>query len=295
MKRRLSPEQMYPAGVAGVTSRFITLPNGLRLRVVESGPTDGQPVLLLHGWGASAYGHRYLVQDLARAGRRAIALDFRGHGLSDKPTGKGLHTRDALIADVVATLDLMELAMVDIIGHSMGGAVALHLALASPSRVRRMVLINPAGFAPLPLRALFWLATPRLIDRLARAATPRWLFRAILRGIAGDPTCISDRDVDEYWAPSQHPGYFAAARALLREFEWTPARSDDLARFRHPVLVVLGDADRLVTGVGPVAERLPNARVVVIPGAGHICHEERWSQVDDAIVQFLVAPGNAVA
>jgi pimeloyl-ACP methyl ester carboxylesterase len=256
---------------------------------------DGPPVVLLHGWGASVYAHRYLTQDLGRAGRRAIALDFRGHGLSDKPKGKGLHTRDALTGDVLGMLDLLDLACADIVGHSMGGAVALHLALTSPSRVQRMVLINPAGFAPLPLRWFFWLATPRLIDRLARAATPRWLFRAILRGISGDPTCISARDVDEYWAPSQDPGYFAAARALLREFEWRPAHSEDLARFRHPVLVVLGDADRLVTGVGPVAERLPNARVVVIPGAGHICHEERWSQVDDAIVQFLEAPGTNVA
>jgi pimeloyl-ACP methyl ester carboxylesterase len=290
VSRRLSPEQVYPAGVAGVSSRFIRTPTGLRLRIAESGPPGGRPVILLHGWGASLYGHRFLLEQLARLGMRAAALDFRGHGSSDKPTGPGLHTRDALIADVIAAMNALGVERADVVGHSMGGAVAFHLALTEPERVRRVVLINPAGFAPLPLRHLFWLARPRLIDRLARVGTPRWLFMAILRAITGDPSCVTARDVDEYWAPSRDPGYFAAARALLCEFEWRPARPEELARFRHRTLVVLGEVDRLVTGVGPVAERLPDARVAVIPGAGHICHEERSDQANDAIVRFLEAP-----
>jgi epoxide hydrolase 4 len=290
VNRRLQPEQMYPAGVAGITSRFITLPTGLRLRIAESGPVGGPVALLLHGWGASLYGHRFLLEGLGRAGIHAIALDFRGHGLSDKPTDQGAHTRDALLGDVVAALNVLGLDWVDLVGHSMGGAVAFQLAMREPARVRRVVLINPAGFAPLPLRHLFPLARPRLVNRLARLGTPRWLFRAILWAISGHAHGITARDVDEYWAPSSDPRYFAAARALLSEFAWQPVGPEQLASFHHRTLVVLGEVDRLVTGVGPVARRLPDARVVVIPGAGHICHEERSDQVNEAIVEFLEAP-----
>ena len=290
LNRRLSPEQMYPAGVAGITSRFISLPTGIRLRIAESGPANGPAALLLHGWGASLYGHRFLLEGLGSAGRHAIALDFRGHGLSDKPTARGAHTRDALLGDVIAALDLLDLDRVDVVGHSMGGAVAFDLAMKEPTRVRRVVLINPAGFAPLPLRDLLPFARPRSLNRLARLSTPRWLFRAILWAISGPASRITARDVDEYWAPSSDPHYFAAARALLSEFAWQPIDPQDLANFHHRTLVVLGEVDRLVTGVGPVARRLPDAEVIVIPGAGHICHEEQSGQVNHAILQFLDAP-----
>ena len=74
---------MYPAGEAEVSSRHISLPNGERIHVAESGPRDGAPVLLCHGWGACVYGWAGTLPMLAAAGYRAIAVDLRGHGRSD--------------------------------------------------------------------------------------------------------------------------------------------------------------------------------------------------------------------
>ena len=79
---------MFPAAVPGVRATIVTLAGGTRVRVVETGPPAGAPVLLVHGWGACVYTFRHAIEALARVGRRALACDLRGHGLSDKPVGR---------------------------------------------------------------------------------------------------------------------------------------------------------------------------------------------------------------
>jgi haloalkane dehalogenase len=82
---------MYPAGVAGVTVRRHRLANRLTVRVLESGPADGEAVLLVHGWGGCVYSFAELIPALNHAGFRTVALDLPGHGLSDKPVDES-HT-----------------------------------------------------------------------------------------------------------------------------------------------------------------------------------------------------------
>ena len=81
----LAAAEMYPARVAEVRARWVALPDGERVRVVECGRDDAPPVLLLHGWGCSVYAWRHIAPALAAAGWKAIAMDLRGHGLSDRP------------------------------------------------------------------------------------------------------------------------------------------------------------------------------------------------------------------
>src|SRR5206468_8418867 len=77
VRGRLAPSEMYPAGIAGVRTRMLTMATGMRVRVVECGPTDGAPVVLIHGWGACVYTYRFLLQALGSARRRVIAFDLR--------------------------------------------------------------------------------------------------------------------------------------------------------------------------------------------------------------------------
>src|SRR6185437_12429145 len=117
-------------------------------------------------------------------------------------------------------LDALELGRVDLIGHSLGGAVTLQIALRSPERVRRLVLAAPVGLAPVRLRRVGQLLTPRFTNLFARYLTPRWLTSVLLHGTYGVPSRVPDEAVDEYWAPSQFPDYYRALRALLAEFSW---------------------------------------------------------------------------
>lgn len=283
--KRLAPERMYPAGVPDVDARFVATPAGVRIRVVAAGPADGEPVLLLHGWAASLYTWRFLLDDLARAGFRAYAMDFRGHGLSDKPGDA--YTRDALVQDVVHVMNALDLDRAAIVGWSMGGAVALRLAVEHPELVSQLVLVNPAGLTSIPMIGPSARLSPAFLDILAPYLVPRWVVATILRWASNGGSHLEDRDIDEYWAPSRDARYVRAVRALLRDFDWRASEERELASVRAPALFVLGGADRLVTGVGPAARRVPGVRVIVLPGAGHMVHEERREEANRAIIDFL--------
>lgn len=280
---------MYPAGVADVSARSVTLHSGLRLRLAETGPGTGAPVLLVHGWGACVYTYRYLLPELARTGRRAIAFDLRGHGLSEKPHGTEHYTAAALMADLVGLLDVLGVERADMIGHSLGGRVLLQLALAYPSRIGSLVLAAPVGLAHVRLRRAARLLTPRITDRFARHLTPRWLTSFLLHGAYGDPRRAPNEAVDEYWAPSQFPGYYRALRALLEAFSWNPLSDNELGDIDHRTLVILGTADRLIPDAGRRAGKLPNGSVLSIEGAGHLGVEECAKETNAAVIRFLGA------
>jgi 4,5:9,10-diseco-3-hydroxy-5,9,17-trioxoandrosta-1(10),2-diene-4-oate hydrolase len=296
----LAPAVLYPAGVPAVQARTITIASGLRLRVLESGASSGEPVLLIHGWGASAYTYRFALEALGRAGYRALSFDLRGHGLSDKPTGAEHYHASALLDDVRGLLDAMGVRRTAIVGHSLGGGIALRFAIAQPSRVSRLALAAPVGLASVPLRSIAHLLTPRFTERFAGYLPPRWVTALLLREAYGEPDRVTDQIVDEYWAPSQFKEYYRAVRSLLDRFTWEPLPPRELMRVSQPTLVMLGTADRLIRGAERGAAVIPNVSVVTIRGAGHLGIEECAAEFNAILVRFLrgekisVAPSAAI-
>jgi len=278
---------MYPAGVSGIRTRAVSLPSGLRLRVLESGPETGTPLILIHGWGACVYTFRHLLASRALLERRLIAFDQRGHGLSDKPTLRGSYATSALVDDVRDLMDALDVERADVLGHSLGGGVSLHFTLAHRSRVRRLVLAAPIGITSVQLPRIGHWLTPRITDRLASFLTPRLLTEILLRSTYGNPRRVSERDIDEYWAPSQFPDYYRAARALLEEFDWNALDTRQLASLGHESLVILGTADRLIRGAESAATTIPKAKLVELDGAGHLGIEECAEEFNRAVRSFL--------
>ena len=278
---------MFPAGVAGINTRVLALRSGLRVRLLEAGPANGAPAVLVHGWGACVYTFRRAVPAFAAAGRKVLAFDLRGHGLSDKPVGRGKYTIHAIRDDLRDFMDAAGVDRADLLGHSLGGGVALHFALAHPERIRRLVLAAPVGLTSISLPAIGHLLTPRFTDRFARYLTPRWLTNVLLRSTYGKPSRVTDRDVDEYWAPSQFPDYYRAARALLEEFDWDPVSAERLAAMPCRTLVILSTADRLIRGAEEPAKRMGGATVVTLEGAGHLGIEECPEEFNRLVLSFL--------
>jgi len=278
---------MYPAGVSGIRTRAVSLPSGLRLRVLESGPQTGTPLILIHGWGACVYTFRHLLASRALLERRLIAFDQRGHGLSDKPTLRGSYATSALVDDVRDLMDALDVERPDVLCHSLGVGVALHFTLAHRSRVRRLVLAAPIGITSVQLPRIGHWLTPRITDRLASFLTPRLLTEILLRSTYGNPRRVSERDIDEYWAPSQFPDYYRAARALLEEFDWNALDTRLLASLGHESLVILGTADRLIRGAESAATTIPKAKLVELDGAGHLGIEECAEEFNRAVRSFL--------
>jgi pimeloyl-ACP methyl ester carboxylesterase len=286
---------MFPAARPDIRTRYSTLPGGLRLRLAEAGEPSAPPVLLLHGWGASLYMWRDWFAPLAAAGWRPIAVDLPGHGLSDKPADDAVYRLDGQLAAIRALLDVERLEQVEVVAQSMAGTIALELALRGEPRVRRLALVNPACFGRVRLLRLARAVTPPAVDLVLPHLVSRQIVARTHRLVYGDPSRLTERDVDEYWAPSQFPGFAPAMRRLLHHFSWTrvPAASMSarLSRLASSSLVVLGGRDRLVCSAGPyVAELLRLGAPLVareIAAGGHAVNEERPEEVIPLVLRFF--------
>ena len=286
---------MFPAGVDGIRTRRVTLESGLSLRVAEAGSPTAPAVLLLHGWGASLYMWRDWFEPLATAGFRVVAADLPGHGLSDKPAAPAEYRLGRQVAVVRELLDLERLDRVDIVAQSMAGTIALELALGGEPALRRLALVNPARLGRIRMQVIGRLISPGIVDLVL----PRLVTRAVVslahRMVYGDPSRITDRDEDEYWAPSQFPSYSRSMRLLLHEFSWRrPPVGEMAARLRglqSPLLVVLGTKDRLVRDSRSYVDRLKALgaplELCVVPGGGHAVNEECPDEVVAATLRFL--------
>lgn len=277
----IPPQARYPAGTA-LTARSVSV-EGSRIRYVEAG--TGPAVVLIHGFGASLYTWRHALPRVAAAGFRAIALDNRGFGFSDKPA-HGYANADYTRL-VLTFLDSLHVSQAVLVGHSMGAAIAAAVALAAPARVRGLVLIDAAGFGtrwPFVLRVAHW----PFLGAIATSLRGRSSTASILRSTYADPTRVTEADIDQYYAPVPDPDYGRALRAVLREFRFDDL-VDRLGAVAAPTLVVWGSADRWIPpAIGRrITTELPRAAFVLVPGAGHAAAEEAPQLVNRTLIAFL--------
>ena len=282
----------------GVRASNVTLPDGVSVRVAESGSTQATPVLLVHGWGASIYMWRDWFAPLAERGYRVVALDLPGHGLSDKPSNEGRYRLASLTATVRELIATLELRRPHVVAQSMGGTIAVDLAGGGDPEIGRLVLVNPACFGRVHLLPLARRASPKVVEPVLARLVPRWVVDRAHRRVYGDPSLITADDIDQYWAPSQFAGYAPAMRRLVHEFTWTrPPVSAMVQVLRaltpptSPPLVVLGTRDRLVRDARPYAAALRKAgaplEIYSSVGGGHAVNEERPREVLALVTAFL--------
>ena len=288
---RLPPEEWFPAGWTGIASRRVPLADGTALRVVEAGPEDGKPVVMLHGWAVSAYLWRHTIAALAAAGYRVHAPDLPGHGLSDAPTARGDYTLDRLVGRCAMLLDALRVERPLLLAQSMGGRIAT--VLAAQGRVERLVLFGPVGFGSVSPATAFAPFLPEITGDLATALVTRQMVEIVQRRVHGKLGWFTDRDVDEYWAPTQFPAVLRAQMQVLREFTWVPLAAAELSQVDVDTLVVFGTRDRTVRPVhtAEIVRALPRGRLEWIEGGGHVVMEEVPDRVNAMLVEFLRRDG----
>lgn len=116
--------------------------NGIHLHVVQAGPLEGPPVILLHGYPEFWWGWHNQIPELAKAGFRVIVPDQRGFNASDKPPGVEAYALDERVRDIVSLIESLGYESVYVAGHDMGAVVAWHLAIDHPDKVRKLVAIS---------------------------------------------------------------------------------------------------------------------------------------------------------
>ncbi|MEU5879978.1 alpha/beta fold hydrolase [Spirillospora sp. NPDC047279] len=260
---------------------------GVPTRIVSLG--SGPPVVLLHGRGGHLETFARNLPALAAAGRQAIAFDLLGHGLTGRPPA-ARYTVEELTAHALSVLETLGLDRADLVGQSLGGWTAALLALRAPERVRRLVLIEPAGLQS---------EAERLTDATTRAAyerggrayadpTPESV-RTRLAGLLADPGRVDPELVEVrtvLYRPEQARQVHRLVRAAGNDRSLlTPRR---LAWLTMPVLFVRGDEGHTPPAVVAAArEAVPDANVLTVPGARQWPQFERPELVNEALIEFL--------
>jgi pimeloyl-ACP methyl ester carboxylesterase len=235
--------------------------NGLQLYYETHG--SGRPLVLLHG-GLMTIDLNFgpLLEPLA-ARRQVIAVELQGHGHTadtDRPM-----TIEALTADVVALLDLLDLDQVDLYGFSLGGLVAGAVALGEPNRVGKLILASADVHRP-PGRE----SAPPDDDRLPTPAEFQAMRDAYV-AVAPDPAHFDD--------------FAGRTEGMVHTFSgWT----DELRSLQMPTMLLFGDRDfSPLPDVFELFELLPNAQLAVLPGTTHVGVTRRTGEVLALITRFL--------
>ena len=228
--------------------------DGVRIAYVDVAPTTediGEPILLIHGFASNHavnWVNTLWVKTLTHAGRRVVALDNRGHGLSDKPHDPESYALPVLAEDARALLDHLGVGRCDVMGYSMGARITAFLALAHPGRVRSAILgglgqhLVSASSLPLGIAdAMDAPALESLTDPTQR------MFRAFADANGNDRRALA--------------ACIRGARQMMS--------AEDFGRIACPLMVAIGTKDAIAGDPHALAALNPRAQALDIPGRDH--------------------------
>jgi pimeloyl-ACP methyl ester carboxylesterase len=223
--------------------------DGLTFDVLDAGPSDGEPVVLLHGFPQDSSAWSRMAPALHQHGLRTLALDQRGYSPMARPRGRAHYRLRETTADVLALLDAAGLDSAHVVGHDWGGLVAWALGAWHPDRVRTLTALSvphPAAMAKAVLTSdqgvrSFYVGlfqVPVLPERVLLAGGGAVLRTMLRRG------GLPDDLAEHYAARMQEPGALSAALGWYRALPWNG--TDPVGRVRVPTLHVWSTGDRFL-------------------------------------------------
>jgi len=251
---------------------------------------QGEPVVLIHGFGASSYSWRKVMPGLADQ-YRVVALDLFGFGWTERSENGRSFTRDDQIELVLGVMDALEIESAHIVGHSYGGSITMALAADHPERVKSMVLVDSAA-VDYPMLRRKWFPRVSLFNWIyvrglaLRTGTAERVFERAYY----DDSLVTDDLIEAYLERLRVEGAARAFRGLSRPLPASQRpreiRYEDLA---IPTLVLWGAQDQVV---GPEVgsfhcSLVPDCRFVAIEGAGHSPMEERPAEFVEEVTAFF--------
>lgn len=255
--------------------RGFVLVDGFRVHYLDQGSGDSV-VLLLHGFGGSLDNWIFNLAAIAE-NHRVLALDLPGHGLSDKSLPDS--SISGMSAFVAKFLERLGVESAHVVGHSMGGAIAIRLMQARPCMVKSLGLVSSTLLGPE--------INGEYLKGFVRAQS-RSELKPVLRFLFADKSLVNDRLVDDLLAYKKNTGVGEALLALSESnFQGVqqPLLANEVSACGKPVLVIWGDRDFIV----PVAHawKVTGAKVVVIGGAGHMVQMEKAREFNSRLLAFL--------
>ena len=272
---------------------YLTVKDGTEIYYKDWGPKDGQPVVFSHGWPLSSDNWENQMFFLASHGYRCVAHDRRGHGRSSQPwDGNDMDTYADDLAELTARLDLKDSVHV---GHSTGGGeVARYIGRRGTSRVAKAVLVSAvppfmvkteANSGGLPIDVFDGLRQGLLADRSQLFLdVPTGPFFGFNRPGAK----VSQGMIYAWWLQGMMGG-FKNTFDCIKAFSETDF-TEDLKKFDVPTLILHGDDDQIVpigASAHAAAKLVPNAKLIVYPGAPHALPDTHKNQVNRDLLEFI--------
>ena len=245
---------------------------GVSVHVRDSGPRGAPTLILLHGMGASLHTWEPWARALEDS-FRVIRFDLPGHGLTPPdPTGDYSDARSHEI--LAALMDSLGVERATLIGNSMGGRIAWSFAAEQPARVDKLVLISPDGFASPGFEYNKPAEVPASLG-LMQYVLPKWMLRMTLAPAYANTAVMTDSLATRYHDLLLAPG---ARDAMLARMQQTVLTDPvpRLQRITAPTLLLWGELDAMIpiSNAQDYLNAMPNARLVRLPGLGHLPFEE---------------------
>jgi len=248
------------SGRTALATQFVTASDGVRIAWEKPDAPGGNglpPVLLVHGFGSSRsqnWKSTGWYSTLSDAGFTFIAMDCRGHGLSDKPHDPDAYGHARMAQDALAVLDAASLDQVLLCGYSMGGFIALRLMAAHPDRVAKLALAGVGAH---------YLHGPRISDPASRDMLAEALE-------TDDPSSLTDKRAILFRNFAEQPGKDRFALAACMRAMTPRLPSETLAQMQQPVLVVCGARDDIAGEAQDLAAQFRHGFAVTVPDRDHM-------------------------
>ncbi len=266
--------------------------NDAKLHVRKRG--EGPVIFFLHGSFSSLHTWNEWENELSKS-FTTISLDLPGHGLTG-PNKSGAYTTPYYSTLIFALADTLHIDTFYVAGNSMGGNITCHMALDNPERVKKIILVNAAGYndrtsdtiqksAARPL--IFKLLSNSLIANIFTKVTPRFLFNQNLKQVYGNPDQITEEQVNRYYQLMLREGNRKATLQRLNQVN--DNRHPTISKIITPTLVLWGAKDAWI----PVShaygfrKTIPNTELVIFKEAGHIPMEEIPQESVKSVIHFL--------
>lgn len=260
--------------------------DGVRIHYQEKG--TGTPLLLLHGFTSSTYSWKDVFEPLSQR-FRVIAVDLKGFGYSGKPDGDYSRSGQAML--IVHLLDYLKIDQAWLCGNSMGGEIALNVAVKSPQRVAGLILIDSGGvkvpgsgsLAPgyllIPIVGRMLTALSLTSDKLVRQGLEKSFY---------DRSKVTEERVATYYRPLQTRGGQLAALRARTQADQSPIEQD-LSRINVPTLIIWGAQDALIPleAGRKMSSLIKNSKLVVFESCGHLPEEEMPARVVDQVIPYI--------
>lgn len=261
---------------------------GVHYHVERGG--EGSPLLLLHGFTGSAATWRPFYPAWQKH-FHTIAVDMLGHGQSDCPADPRRYRMEEVVADLLSLMDALQVDRTNLLGYSMGGRVALHLAAAAPQRISRLVLVGASpGIASEAERAARVASDERLARMLEEegieAFVNHWENIPLFASQKQSLTPERQAQLRSQRLSNQAHGLAGSLRGLgTGQQEPLHERLDQLTM---PALLITGEWDEKYCNISrEMAEAMPSARREVVSGAGHAVHLEQPELFEQMVLEFL--------